>query len=166
VPFVDVLTTMLDDTLPLTPPEWPEWGNPIENSAAFATILAYSPVDRVEAKHYPPILALAGLTDSRVTYWEAAKWVARLGPSRPMPIRCSCASTWTPAMAAPRAVSTGSRSRAGTGLRRDDDGANGAHSPRLKPSRRPAPAKRRTAASASKRCGEEPPSCWKKGASF
>ena len=78
VPFVDVLTTMLDDTLPLTPLEWPEWGNPIDDSEAFATILAYSAVDCVEAKDYPPMLALAGLTDPRVTYWEAAKWVARL----------------------------------------------------------------------------------------
>jgi oligopeptidase B len=78
VPFVDVLTTMLDATLPLTPPEWPEWGNPIEDEAAFQLIKSYSPVDNVEAKPYPPILALAGLTDPRVTYWEPAKWVARL----------------------------------------------------------------------------------------
>lgn len=78
VPFVDVLNTMLDDTLPLTPPEWPEWGNPIESAEDFATILAYSPYDRVEARAYPPILAMAGLTDPRVTYWEPAKWVARL----------------------------------------------------------------------------------------
>ncbi len=78
VPFVDVLTTMLDATLPLTPPEWPEWGNPIEDVDAFNLIRSYSPVDNVEAKHYPPILALAGLTDPRVTYWEPAKWVARL----------------------------------------------------------------------------------------
>ncbi len=78
VPFVDVLNTMLDDTLPLTPPEWPEWGNPIESKDDFETILSYSPYDNVAAKPYPAILALAGLTDPRVTYWEPAKWIARL----------------------------------------------------------------------------------------
>ena len=78
VPFVDVLNTMLDDTLPLTPPEWPEWGNPLEDAEAFATIASYSPYDNVTAQDYPNILALAGLTDPRVTYWEPAKWVARL----------------------------------------------------------------------------------------
>ena len=78
VPFVDVLTTMLDDSLPLTPPEWPEWGNPIQSEADYRTIAAYSPFDNVAALDYPPILAAAGLTDPRVTYWEPAKWVARL----------------------------------------------------------------------------------------
>lgn len=78
VPFVDVLNTMLDETLPLTPPEWPEWGNPDSDKAAYDTIAAYSPYDNVTAQNYPAILALAGLTDPRVTYWEPAKWVARL----------------------------------------------------------------------------------------
>jgi oligopeptidase B len=73
-----VLNTMVDDTLPLTPPEWPEWGNPIADAAAYETIRAYSPYDNVRAKTYPPMLVLAGLTDPRVTYWEPAKWVARL----------------------------------------------------------------------------------------
>ncbi|NJO22943.1 MAG: S9 family peptidase [Sphingomonadales bacterium] len=78
VPFVDVLNTMLDDTLPLTPPEWPEWGNPIASREDFDTILAYSPYENVERKAYPHIFAYGGLTDPRVTYWEPAKWIARL----------------------------------------------------------------------------------------
>ena len=78
VPFVDVLNTICDDTLPLTPPEWPEWGNPIESEAAYDCIAAYSPYDNVEARDYPHIIATAGLTDPRVTYWEPAKWVAKL----------------------------------------------------------------------------------------
>lgn len=78
VPFVDVLNTMLDETLPLTPPEWPEWGNPVERAEDYRTVLSYSPYENVAAKPYPPILVLAGLTDPRVTYWEPAKWVARL----------------------------------------------------------------------------------------
>ncbi|OJF95853.1 S9 family peptidase [Pararhizobium antarcticum] len=78
VPFVDVLNTMLDDTLPLTPPEWPEWGNPIEDIQAYQRMAAYSPYENVGEKPYPAILALSGLTDPRVTYWEPTKWVARL----------------------------------------------------------------------------------------
>ena len=78
VPFVDVLTTMLDASLPLTPPEWPEWGNPIESETDYRTIAAYSPYDNVQAVAHPHILALAGLTDPRVTYWEPAKWLAKL----------------------------------------------------------------------------------------
>lgn len=78
VPFVDVVATMLDDTLPLTPPEWREWGNPLADPEAFRRMLAYSPYDNVRAQAYPPILALAGVSDPRVTYWEPAKWVARL----------------------------------------------------------------------------------------
>ncbi|HWE21571.1 MAG TPA: S9 family peptidase [Hyphomicrobiaceae bacterium] len=78
VPFVDVLNTMLDDTLPLTPPEWPEWGNPIESREDFDIIRSYSPYDNVAARRYPHIFAYGGLTDPRVTYWEPAKWIARL----------------------------------------------------------------------------------------
>jgi oligopeptidase B len=78
VPFVDVLNTMLDESLPLTPPEWPEWGNPIASKADFEIIRSYSPYENVASRAYPHIFAYAGLTDPRVTYWEPAKWIARL----------------------------------------------------------------------------------------
>jgi oligopeptidase B len=78
VPFVDVINTMTDATLPLTPPEWTEWGNPIEDPDAFRYMASYSPYDNVKPQPYPNILATAGLTDPRVTYWEPAKWIAKL----------------------------------------------------------------------------------------
>jgi oligopeptidase B len=69
---------MLDTSLPLTPMEWPEWGNPIEDKSAFEHILSYSPYDQLEATAYPPMLVTAGINDPRVTYWEPAKYVAKL----------------------------------------------------------------------------------------
>jgi oligopeptidase B len=77
-PFVDVLTTMQDESLPLTPGEWPEWGNPITDKKAFELLRSYSPYDNVEAKAYPPLFITGGLNDPRVTYWEPAKWAAKL----------------------------------------------------------------------------------------
>jgi len=78
VPFLDVLNTMCDASLPLTPPEWSEWGNPLDDPEACRRIAAYSPYDNVRSQAYPAILATAGIADPRVTYWEPAKWVARL----------------------------------------------------------------------------------------
>ncbi|ROO27013.1 peptidase S9 [Salinisphaera orenii MK-B5] len=78
VPFVDVLNTMMDDSLPLTPPEWPEWGNPRDDAQAFETIRSYCPYQNVAAQDYPAMLVIAGVSDPRVTYWEPAKWVAKL----------------------------------------------------------------------------------------
>ena len=82
VPFVDPLNTMLDATLPLTPGEWSEWGNPIEDAAAFADIRRHSPYDNVARRDYPPLLVTAGIVDSRVLWWEPAKWVARVRARR------------------------------------------------------------------------------------
>jgi oligopeptidase B len=81
VPFVDLINTMSDETLPLTPPEWPEWGDPIHDAAAYDYMMSYSPYDNVAARPYPAVLATGGLSDPRVTYWEPAKWAARLRDS-------------------------------------------------------------------------------------
>lgn len=77
VPFVDVVTTMLDDTIPLTTGEYDEWGNPNEKEA-FDYMLSYSPYDQVKEQPYPALLVTSGLHDSQVQYWEPTKWVARL----------------------------------------------------------------------------------------
>jgi oligopeptidase B len=77
VPFVDVITTMLDDSIPLTTGEYDEWGNP-NDPAYYDYILSYSPYDNIEAKDYPNLLVTTGLHDSQVQYWEPAKWVAKL----------------------------------------------------------------------------------------
>ena len=77
VPFVDVVTTMLDESIPLTTNEFDEWGNPQEK-AYYDCMLAYSPYDNVTRQDYPALLVTTGLWDSQVQYWEPAKWVARL----------------------------------------------------------------------------------------
>ncbi len=82
VPFVDVLTTMSDPSLPLTVTEWEEWGNPVDDEDAYRVIRSYSPVDNVAPGPYPALFATAGLNDPRVGYWEPAKWVAKLRASR------------------------------------------------------------------------------------
>ena len=82
VPFVDVLNTMADDALPLTPGEWSEWGNPIEDAAARERLASWSPYETVGARDYPPLYVTAGVSDPRVTWWEPAKWVARLRARR------------------------------------------------------------------------------------
>jgi len=81
VPFVDLINTMSDTSLPLTPPEWPEWGNPIESAEDYDYMMSYSPYDNVGPMAYPAVLATGGLSDPRVTYWEPEKWVAKLRPA-------------------------------------------------------------------------------------
>ena len=90
MPFVDCVTTMLDDTLPLTVGEWEEWGNPLADEAAYWRMLGYSPYDNVSAtgadgraRSYPDLFVTSGLNDPRVSYWEPAKWVAKLRATTP-----------------------------------------------------------------------------------
>jgi oligopeptidase B len=78
VPFVDALNTILDPSLPLTVMEWEEWGNPVESAEVYRYMRSYAPYENVEATAYPPLLVTAGLNDPRVSYWEPAKWVARM----------------------------------------------------------------------------------------
>ncbi|MBP9664191.1 MAG: S9 family peptidase [Pyrinomonadaceae bacterium] len=78
VPFVDVMNTMIDDSLPLTTQEWIEWGNPRDDKKAWDYMDSYSPYDNVRAQNYPDMLIEASLNDSQVPYWEAAKWTAKL----------------------------------------------------------------------------------------
>ena len=90
VPFVDCLTTILDETLPLTVLEWDEWGNPVDDAGIYAVMKSYSPYDNVRSVdgagrlvRYPDILATGGLSDPRVGFWEPAKWVAKLRAANP-----------------------------------------------------------------------------------
>ena len=77
VPFVDVINTMMDASIPLTAQEWQQWGDP-HIKAQYDYMKSYSPYDNVEAKDYPALLVTGGLNDPRVQYWEPAKWVAKL----------------------------------------------------------------------------------------
>ncbi|MDR0660676.1 MAG: prolyl oligopeptidase family serine peptidase [Prevotellaceae bacterium] len=78
VPFVDVMNTILDPTLPITVGEYEEWGNPTEDKEAYEYMKSYSPYDNVTPREYPNILAIAGFNDPRVSYWESAKWVQKI----------------------------------------------------------------------------------------
>jgi oligopeptidase B len=84
VPFVDAVTTMLDETIPLTSNEFEEWGNPMEKRY-YDYLLSYSPYDNVRTQRYPALLVTTSLNDSQVQYYEPAKWVARLRAARPGP---------------------------------------------------------------------------------
>ena len=107
VPFVDVVTTMLDDSIPLTTNEYDEWGNPGEKEF-YDYMLSYSPYDNVaRAVDYPALFVTTGLWDSQVQYFEPAKWVARLRRLKTEPTACwSCASTWKRVTAASPAGSS------------------------------------------------------------
>jgi len=83
VPFVDCLSTMMDDTLPLTVIEWEEWGNPADDPAVYAVMKSYTPYENVRPTRYPGLLVTAGLEDPRVGYWEPAKWVQKLRAADP-----------------------------------------------------------------------------------
>ena len=110
VPFVDVLNTMLDDTLPLTPPEWPEWGNPIASADDYRTIAAYSPYDNVAAQDYPPILARRRPHRSARHLLGAGQMGGAAARAQDAATTRSCSrSTWTPAMPARPAASRGWR---------------------------------------------------------
>jgi oligopeptidase B len=78
VPFVDIVNTMLDESLPLTPGEWPEWGDPRKDGEVLKRLIRLSPYEQTVARNYPPMLITGGLSDPRVTYWEPAKWAARI----------------------------------------------------------------------------------------
>jgi oligopeptidase B len=78
VPFVDVMNTMIDDTLPLTTGEWIEWGNPRDDKKAWDYMIQYSPYENVKAQPYPNMLIETSLNDSQVMYWEGAKWAAKV----------------------------------------------------------------------------------------
>lgn len=78
VPFVDIINTMVDESLPLTPGEWPQWGDPRKDPVVFQRLLQLSPYDQTVARAYPAMLITGGLSDPRVTYWEPAKWAARI----------------------------------------------------------------------------------------
>ena len=117
VPFVDCVTTMLDDELPLTVGEWEEWGNPLADESAYRRMLDVLPLRQRHGRNqdgstrtYPDLFVTGGLNDPRVAYWEPAKWVAKLRAARPRPGSC-CAPSWAPATAGPRAATTPGRRR-------------------------------------------------------
>ena len=118
VPFVDCVTTMLDDELPLTVGEWEEWGNPLADESAYWRMLTYSPYDNVTGQNpdgsprpYPDLFVTAGLNDPRVAYWEPAKWVAKLRAESPVDQGAPQDRARAPATAGPRAATTPGRKR-------------------------------------------------------